>query len=394
MKRQLTVALGLAVIATPALASKARLEALGEDNFGSYYIHDNRNIFLNPAKINDNKDLVTYEFGASTTNAASQQDNVATPRAEGGVIKSYGNMTYGLHFGNSTQSVGVTRSLIAGNSQERNPIDLFVGGDAGVKWGANVTYENYDGSSTNAGTTDRVSSTGLRTRLGIQSGDLEAFAQVSLNGDVKNRGVGGGAEVEGKNSYFLGAGYMLNGYKLFADWKNIKADYGVGNTNSDFKYNEIRVGAGRQERLNDKAVLFTKASLENRNIDVDSVTAAFTAATGVDAAGKTNRYILPLTAGLEYDATSWLQFRTSVTQTVWGSQQNKPQAGSKNKTSISNTVVRAGASLKFGEFTVDGLISTTPAGGTPADTTATTNGGQGGLRTDQLMTRVSMTYRF
>ncbi len=65
MKRQLTVALGLLVVAAPAFATKARLEALGEDSFGSYYVNDNRNIFLNPARINENKDFITYEFGDS-----------------------------------------------------------------------------------------------------------------------------------------------------------------------------------------------------------------------------------------------------------------------------------------------------------------------------------------
>ena len=43
MKKQLTVALGLAVLATPAFATKARLQALGEDVNGSYYVNDNRN---------------------------------------------------------------------------------------------------------------------------------------------------------------------------------------------------------------------------------------------------------------------------------------------------------------------------------------------------------------
>ena len=83
MKRQLTVALGLLVVAAPAFATKARLEALGEDNFGSYYINDNRNIFLNPARINENKDLVTYEFGANSSNLAGP-DTANTPRAGGG----------------------------------------------------------------------------------------------------------------------------------------------------------------------------------------------------------------------------------------------------------------------------------------------------------------------
>jgi len=56
MKKQLTVALGLAVLATPAFASKARLQALGEDVNGSFYVNDLRNVFLNAANVNNYKD--------------------------------------------------------------------------------------------------------------------------------------------------------------------------------------------------------------------------------------------------------------------------------------------------------------------------------------------------
>src|SRR6476659_1261938 len=97
MKKQLTVALGLAVLATPAFATKARLQALGEDNYGSAYINDNRNVWLNAAQINNHKDLVTYEFGSNQT-----ADNAATPRGEGGIFKAMGNMVYGVQFGGAS----------------------------------------------------------------------------------------------------------------------------------------------------------------------------------------------------------------------------------------------------------------------------------------------------
>ena len=71
MKKQLTVALGLAVLATPAFATKARLQALREDIYGSYYINDNRNIWLNPAQITNHKDLVTFEWGDASGSGAA-----------------------------------------------------------------------------------------------------------------------------------------------------------------------------------------------------------------------------------------------------------------------------------------------------------------------------------
>src|SRR5690554_693409 len=94
MKKQLTVALGLAVLATPAFASKARLMALGEDANGSFFINDNRNIFLNAAEANNHADLVTFEWG---NNNGADSDTDAN--AEGGILYSHKNLVYGLHLG-------------------------------------------------------------------------------------------------------------------------------------------------------------------------------------------------------------------------------------------------------------------------------------------------------
>lgn len=319
MKKQLVVALGLAVLATPAFATKARLEAFGEDNFGSYYINDNRNYFLNPAYINNHKDLVTYEFGRSGTGAASAQDSTQDPKAEGGFTKGHGNFVYGLHFGNSTPSAGIVRSLVGNNNlQERNPWDFFIGGDAGMKWGANVTYEAFDGGANAA---NRVASNAIRTRLGIIAGDVDAFAHISLKGDAKDFQ---GNEIEGKASYFVGASTLLNNYRLFVDYKHIAGDYTstltTGGQSESWKFNEIRLGAGRVEKLNDRANLFAKVSIERRMVEDDG--AATLQAAG---AGELTRYILPLNVGLEYDATSWLQLRASVSQYVWSTQEVDPK---------------------------------------------------------------------
>lgn len=384
MKKQLIVAFGLAVLATPAFATKARMEALGEDNFGSYYINDNRNQFLNPAKINDQKDLVTYEFGSSSTGGAVTADAPATPKAEAGFNKAWNNMVYGLHFGNTTPTVSALRTALPNVTtlQERNPWDLFVGGDAGVKWGANLTYENTQVGS--AATSDRITSHGLRSRVGVVAGDLEAFAHYSFQGTANNYK---GDMIDGKGGYFLGAGYMMNAYKFFADYRHAAVEYSNStNTKKDFTRDTLRLGVGRQERLNDKATLFAKVNIENQT-DKDTGTGA------VGAKAKNSYYVLPLNVGLEYDAASWLVLRTSVGQNVWSSNTYNPSVGKTSHTNLINTSVRAGATLKFGEFAIDGLIST----GTATDTTgatATTNAGNGQLRTDGLMSRVSMTYRF
>lgn len=389
MKKQLTVALGLAVLATPAFASKARLQALGEDNYGSQYINDNRNIWLNAAQINNHKDLVTYEFGTENTG-----DDASTPRGEGGVYKTQGNLVWGAHFGGASTTGNAMRaaSNLAG-AGEQNNIDVFVGGDAGLKWGANLGYAKTSDESS------PLTGESMRTRLGVISGDTQAYANVNLINNAKGTT---GQKFEGKLGYQVGLIQAWNGNTLFADYRSFDAE----NTTAkkDIGLKRLEVGIGHVERLNDKTSLFTKASYVNGKVDNENQTAGFGAGfCGTGNAGifckeyKTSQ--VPVVVGLETEATSWLTLRGSVGSVVWGSEEDAT-----NERSIQNaTIINAGATLKFGELSIDGVIGnnagTTSSTTTGGVTTTTQNGSANGtdsgvLRTDTLMSRVSMTYRF
>lgn len=390
MKKQLTVALGLAVLATPAFASKARLQALGEDNYGSAYINDNRNIWLNAAQINNHKDLVTYEFGTENTG-----DDAATPRGEGGVYKTHGNLVYGLHFGGAS-STGNAMRAAAGltGAGEQNNVDVFVGGDAGLKWGANLGYAK----SSNDIRTQGASTESMRTRLGVISGDTQAYANINLLNNAKGTN-GAGAKFEGDMGYQVGVIQAWNGNTLFADYRSFDATRTTTNK-KDIGLKRLEVGIGHVERLNDKTSLFTKASYVNAKVDNEAAAGStFAAGAGCGTGNaaiaceeyKTSQ--VPVVVGLETEATSWLTLRGSVGTVVWGSEEDKS-----NERSIQNaTIINAGATLKFGELSVDGVIgnndgTTGTAFGNASGNAA--NGTNGQLRTDTLMSRVSMTYRF
>ena len=83
---------------------------------------------------------------------------------------------------------------------------------------------------------------------------------------------------------------------------------------------------------------------------------------------------------LEYDAASWLALRGSITQNVIIGETETD--GDKNTTQNS-TDINTGASLKFGDLTVDGLIGTSGQSGTANGTKS------GVLATDRLTSRVS-----
>lgn len=386
MKTQLTVVLGLAVLATPAFASKARLQALGEDNYGSAYINDNRNIWLNAAQINNHKDLVTYEFGTERT-ADTAAANSA--RGEGGVYKTMGNMVYGVHFGGASTTANALRAASGlTGADEQNNVDVFVGGDAGLKWGANLGYAK----SSNEVRASGASAESMRTRLGVIHGDTQAYANVNLINNAK----GTDATVdkfEGDMGYQIGVIHALNGNTLFADYRSFNAENTIGGVKNDIGFKQLMAGIGRVERLNDKTNLFAKVSYQMVDAENERLTAggAFGGASGCgtgSAAILCEEYkgsSVPVVVGLETEAASWLTLRASVAQVIWGSEEDKS-----NERSFENsTSINAGATLKFGELSVDGVIGNDAGAGATASGTDSAT-----IRTDSLMSRVSMTYRF
>jgi hypothetical protein len=377
MKKQLALALGLSVLATPAaFASKARLLALGESTNGSFFINDNRNIFLNAAEVNNHKDLVTFEFGAGKTT-----DTDTAPNAEGGVLKAHGNLVYGLHLGRVT-SFNETAADVTGVFQPSNALDVFVGGDAGVKWGANLTYasamDEKFGSGANTSDSEAKS---LDLNFGVQAGDISAYVKAGVMGSSENKKVLGTAvavDLDRKSDFEIGASFKVSEYVAFAQANMNK--YEEKEANKDIKNSSYLIGAARTERLNDKTSMFVKLSGSYENSD-NEVTAT------VLKDSETKTITVPVSIGLEHDANSWLALRGSVSQNIW----SKVDSDANDKSTVANsTNVNAGATLKFGELSIDGVVGTNNGSGVASTTTAES----GTLALDNLMTRASVTYRF
>ena len=419
MKKQLTVALGLAVLATPVFASKARLQALGEDSYGSAYINDNRNIWLNAAQINNHKDLVTYEFGGNVN-----QDSAENARGEGGVYKAHGNFVYGVHFGGASNTGNGLRAAAGllevdvddvesfqGTSNEENNVDLFIGGDAGMKWGANLGYARTQGAEGEGNYGES-----LRTRLGVIMGDTQVYANINLINNAKGGleatnvpapfpgTLSGSAKFEGKLGYQVGAIHAWEGNTLFADFRSFDMESainvaGVYDEKEDLSSKQLEVGIGRVERLNDKTNLFAKASFFMRNLENDhGKSGGLFGAAGACDFGTASAFCesydsqrVPVVVGVETEATSWLTLRASVSQTIWGTQEIDTSAEKIESGFRNTTAINAGATLKFGELSVDGVIGNNDVNGNIGEDTSA---GGGTLRTDNLMTRVAMTYRF
>ena len=407
MKKHLVLGAALAVLATPAFATKARLVALGEEITGSQYINDNRNIFLNAAHANNYKDSVIMELGGDGA-AGTKQDTNLAPQAEGGVLYGWNNMVVGAYFGAESSQTQEARSYLVTNRRvvhQDNQIDLFLAGESSVKWGANLTYsQNKDDTD---GTFEDLESQTLTARLGFIAGKFEGFANVSLinsfEGDL-DAGAGDKEEFKGKLGYEIGGTYRLdNQASVFAFWRHaaweqessvsqVAATAGAPayTGEADAQTDRFIVGYGRETKLNDKATLFYKASyvLNKRELDTKD-----------DGKATIDDYAVPVVVGIEHDSASWLTLRGSISQSIFNEQDNDydedllPLVNTnvvaanpdKKRTRRNTTTVAAGATLKFGDFAVDGLV------GTKSDNGTRTNGV---IDSNNLLTRVAMTYKF
>jgi len=402
MHKHLAFGASLAVIAAPAFATKARLVALGEDVIGSQYLSDSRNVFLNAAAINDYKNLVVFEWGGDGSTApVAKLDTDSRAQAEGGVFYGHGNLVYGVYLGGeSSQSHDARRFLALDDRRvhQDNQLDFFLGGDTGLKWGANLTY------SQNKSDTEDIDSKTLSSRLGVNGGMWEAFANLSLVNKFEGN-IGGGTndeEFEGNLGYEIGGTFNTGKGKVFGYWRHSgweqESDEAIAGTagpayvgEAEVAIDRYIVGWGREDKVSDRATLIYKASLQmnRRKLETDT-----------DGDAQLNDQFVPVVVGLEYDSASWLTLRGSITHNIWGKADNEiddtvTAAGlntivtntySEGKRTIANsTNVNAGATLKFGDFNVDGLI------GTGSGTSASESGV---LTTDNLMSRVAMTYKF
>lgn len=352
MKKNVLVIAGLALVSTSAFASKARIESFG--NNANLYIKDQRNIFRNAATVNSNTNMIVTEWGTSQST-----DTAAAPRAEGGFFRQAGSLNYGLYLGNNeTDDRTVATSTSAGYLAQDNALDLFIGGDAGLQWGARLHYAN---SKSEFAAGQEMKNNALGLGAGVTMGQLEVYTNVTIadksEGNAQTDGTGFAAgEYKAKPSFTVGAGYDLNGTTIFAEVEMNKAEEGT----VTHKENTYLLGAGRVMELTPTARVFGNVAFEYGK---------------TEGTQEVKAMMLPVAFGFEADATSWLTLRGSVGQNV---ALNDVKVDGK-KTVNSSTLVTAGASLTFGKLALDGYLGTQATGKVDGD---------------NMFSRVGVTYNF
>jgi len=307
-----------------------------------------------------------------------------------------------------------------------NQVDLFFGGDNGLKWAVNPTFAFGKTEATNA------KDSAYAIRGGLMASNWDAHLNLSLGSksEINNSitPLNNGAltetvnnEFKGKLGFHVGGSYLLDsknrvfGYVKHYGWEQTDSyskyalirgamTNNVGQQGTvDGDFTSIYVGWGRDFDVNGSDKIFTSLAGKQTNINLK-----------FNNKSEVRQLIIPLTVGYEAKATDWLTLRGSMIQNLWGKRDNKninnnaattgtqlnsvAQAtiagiyGGSGKTTIANsTTINAGATLTFGQFTVDGLVGAT-AGARNGTTGNATNTGV--LAMDNLETAVAMTYKF
>jgi hypothetical protein len=397
MMKSIALVVGLMIVSSPAFATRARLEALGEDKNGSFYVKDNRNIFLNPAQINYFKKQITLEFGGDT----SGTESAAASKGQGGFTNTAGDFTYGIYLGNESDK---TASVVAGANavfgalgtptivSPDKTVDVFFGGDAGVKWGANVFYagsENQVAAATDAAPTQTSSQVGAR--LGAEMDDLAVFTTVAISTKAASTGDTAQSEAKGKIGINAGVTYGLGDFTVFGKFNTRGVDISTGTIAgsltkiAEVSIQEYGVGFGYQKEVAKGVSMFARSGVE-------MFTQVTKNGSGTETA-KASQWNVPVVIGAEAEALSWLMLRGSVSQSLIG--QN--MSGNSNRDNFINTrTVSAGTTFKFGPVNVDAVVAgaTAPTiNGNPGTAGSPSTDGTFGFGNNMLY-RVATTYNF
>jgi hypothetical protein len=378
MKNYLTLVLALAVVSSPAYASRARLESLGEGKNGSYYIDDGRNMFLNPASIAKNKKKLFLELGGEQT--VSDQDaagtDASTSRAQGGFTNTFGDFTYAVYLNNvSDRAINTLGSILA----PANSIEVALAGEGTVNWGLSLLT---GGNRSNVNTNSYY----WAARFGVEKDAAALFGTVGF----ASKATSGAAEIKGNLSLDLGATYKIDNMTLFGRYTSTKAtanatfmtaaSFGAITTANESQLTAYGVGAGWKKEMTKSTNMFTR--IEAASTKVTNSTALTT--------GLTNIFNVPLVLGAETQALSWLAIRGSIAQSLTGSNLRT------NSNYLNNPTVAAGVGMTFGDVQIDGVVASSASNGQVDNTgfgTGTNSGSDFGFG-DNMITRIGLTYNF
>lgn len=376
----------VALAATPALASKSRVNALGD----SRQVNDFQQAFERPYLFNNFGTMVTYEWG--TTSAAvfnaGQAVEKTNPKAEGGFLVKGEDMVYGLYLGRLSNDFGKIVTQANGGTDfditttannrteaqsflyEQNALNLIYASKAGdLSYGVTFKYSN----GQNEVADKKVNSMGLAA--GVTNGTWEVEAVIGLAGKTEANAINQNIESKGNNK--IGFGYNINEtMHVYADYKMAKSEGKVG-VDATVENTAMNIGFINTLVKNEDANVFygVRYSMNTEDIKADPVKVE-----------KTESTTLPVWIGVEANASSWMVLRGFVSQSILLNETKVTTAAATKKADIDAINVGAGVGLKLGKGMLDASFNTTNAGHLSF--------GNGAATADRFLTNVAYTYNF
>lgn len=333
----------LGLVHVTAEASRSRLTGLGQSADGSLFIEDARNIFLNPAEINKINNQVNLEWGDT--------DVPNNPKAEGGLIYKGQSLKMGAQLGRvgfAAQEVIAADALTGLNALylPQNSLELMVGNDVNLVWGAALHYVNSDDTNSTAGSRDSEAQI-ITGKFGMIKDNLKGFAHLDLKTDVSSEAAGVTNEYKGDLTLRLGGTVELDAEsQVGVVISRVQHDFNDAGTEGDREKLALFVDYFRTLKKTESDLLFYTAGI--RYLDDEASFNGGGNTTNEDLA-------LPVSIGLETKVKEWLTLRGSVQQEILiNKEEVGSSAGNDNETNNEDdTVVAAGAGMVFGNLSFD-----------------------------------------
>ena len=398
-KRILSAIVLTGMIATSsAFASRARINVMGTGDAGQFlqggsFIYDDAyNMFYNPAYVNDFKNWVTIEKrGVGATN-------------EGGFVTSFMNMNVGFFF-NRTDAFNVPFNTVTtgafstttGAQDGVRPIDLIIGGDAGVKWGLGLSYANGSGGTLTqpgglfTGTATKASS--LTARAGVSVADFEPFVAFRIIGKEEDKNEEPGRTLKNEESDMqAGLKYHYGEWTPYAAYRILKGEKSgsatAANNGDTYEANSMAVGLARNSKIGENTRMIYSVAFNRLKV---TDYRALNTAVKQDA----GRTVIPVDLSLESDLSGWftirggLQYRLMDRTSGINTSSSTPSILGSTTTAVIGTqadatTARIGGTIHAGKADVDFSFGNS------------TNGADGAnIGFDsQTFTNVSLTYRW
>ncbi|MFG1493522.1 hypothetical protein ABMA75_08160 [Halobacteriovorax sp. ZH4_bin.1] len=349
MKKVFLGAATLALLSTSAYATKARLLALGDEVEDNYYTMDDRYIFTNASFVNNFGDMVVLEYGEQGVGAGyASLDADSDPKAMGGFFKKMGNFTYGVYLGNESNISSSLRILATNQTPALlnnfgylatadNQVDLFIGGKAGVNWGASFVYA----SSEN----EIYEDSAMALRIGANKDNWDAYANISLKSESENlNAAANGNKFDGTLGVQVGGSYTLNqDTKFYGSYKTFSWDQVREAQEGEGDLSRLDLGVGKEYKV-DGGMVFIRTAFQMIDVEVKDPS------TNTASLETMN---LPVIIGVERKANDWLTLRGSVSQSIYSNADSK---GLATYATAANELARAVIENYNGSF-IDGEAS-------------------------------------